>query len=135
MQKKTVQEYAKMCFNKVEGPKTLRRHTLVKNSITQITGDFIKKIGEIFKESEKLYKTEEKIKLQTQNSATSLAELFIEQIDNEMSRDKKKRKAEGYSAEKRGDRRAAESQCYRHITNKREGHIFTKSSQALGKRE
>ena len=32
-----------MCFNKVEGPKTLRRHTLVKNSITQITGDFIKK--------------------------------------------------------------------------------------------
>ena len=65
----------------------------------QITKDFIKKIGEIFKESEKLYKTEEKIKLQTQNSATSLAELFIEQIDNEMSRDKKKRKAEGYSAE------------------------------------
>ena len=47
-----------MCFNKVEGPKTLRRHTLVKNSITQITGDFIKKIGEIFKESEKLYETE-----------------------------------------------------------------------------
>ena len=41
-----------MCFNKVEGPKTLRRHTLVKNSITQIMGDFIKKIGEIFKESE-----------------------------------------------------------------------------------
>ena len=33
-----------MCFNKVEGPKTLRRHTLVKTSITQITGDFIKKI-------------------------------------------------------------------------------------------
>ena len=33
-----------MYFNKVEGPKTLRRHTLVKNSITQITGDFIKKI-------------------------------------------------------------------------------------------
>ena len=32
-----------MCFNKVEGPKTLRRHTLVKNSITQITEDFIKK--------------------------------------------------------------------------------------------
>ena len=49
-----------MCFNKVEGPKTLRRHTLVKNSITQITEDFIKKIGEIFKESEKLYKTEKK---------------------------------------------------------------------------
>ena len=47
-----------MCFNKVEEPKTLRRHTLVKNSITQITGDFIKKIGEIFKESEKLYETE-----------------------------------------------------------------------------
>mgnify|MGYP004521902451 FL=1 len=46
-----------MCFNKVEGPKTLRRHTLVKNSITQITEDFIKKIGEIFKESEKLYET------------------------------------------------------------------------------
>ena len=44
-----------MCFNKVEEPKTLRRHTLVKNSITQITGDFLKKIGEIFKESEKLY--------------------------------------------------------------------------------
>ena len=48
-----------MCFNKVEGPKTLRRHTLVKNSITQITEYFIKKIGEIFKESEKLYETEE----------------------------------------------------------------------------
>ena len=46
-------------------------------SITQITGDFIKKIGEIFKESEKLYETEEKIKLQTQNSATSLVELYI----------------------------------------------------------
>ena len=91
----------------------------MKNSITQITEDFIKKIGEIFKESEKLYETEEKIKLQTQNSATSLAKLFIEQIDNEMSRDKKKRKAESYSAERRGDRRAAESQCYRHITKKR----------------
>ena len=38
-----------MCFNKVEGPKTLRRHTLVKNSITQITEDFIKKIGEYAK--------------------------------------------------------------------------------------
>ena len=48
-----------MCFNKVEGPKTLKRHTLVKNNMTQITGDFIKKIGEIFKESEKLYETEE----------------------------------------------------------------------------
>ena len=66
-----------MCFNKVERPKTLRRHTLVKSSITQITEDFIKKIGEIFKESEKLYETEEKIKLQTQNSATSLVELYI----------------------------------------------------------
>ena len=63
-----------MCFNKVERPKTLRRHALVKNSITQITEDFIKKIGEIFKESEKLYETEEKIKLQTQNLATSLVE-------------------------------------------------------------
>ena len=83
-----------MCFNKVEEPKTLRRHTLVKNSITQITGDFIKKIGEIFKESEKLYETEEKIKLQTQNSETNLMELFIEQIDNEILRDRKKRKAE-----------------------------------------
>ena len=124
-----------MCFNKVEEPKTLRRHTLVKNSITQITGDFIKKIGEIFKESEKLYETEEKIKLQTQNSATNLMELFIEQIDNEILRDKKKRKAESYSVERRGDRRAAESQCYRHITNKRGIHIFTKSSQTLGKRE
>ena len=62
-------------------------------------------------------------------------ELFIEQIDNEILRDKKKKKAEGYSVERRGDRRAAESQCYRHITNKREGHIFTKSSQTLGKRE
>ena len=94
-----------MCFNKVEGPKTLRRHTLVKKSITQITEDFIKKIGEIFKESEKLYETEEKIKLQTQNSATSLVNLFIEHIDNEILRDKK-RKAEGYSAERRGDRRS-----------------------------
>ena len=78
----------------------------MKNSITQITEDFIKKIGEIFKESEKLYETEEKIKLQTQNSATSLVNLFIEQIDNEILRDKKKRKAEGYSAERRGDRRS-----------------------------
>ena len=77
----------------------------MKNSITQITEDFIKKIGEIFKESEKLYETEEKIKLQTQNSATSLVKLFIEQIDNEILRDKK-RKAEGYSAERRGDRRS-----------------------------
>ena len=49
----------------------------MKNSITQITEDFIKKIGEIFKESEKLYETEEKIKLQTQNSATSLVEPYI----------------------------------------------------------
>ena len=63
-------------------------------------------IGEIYKKSEKLYKTEEKIKLQTQNSAASLTELFIEQIDNEMLRDKKKRKAEGYSVERRGDRRS-----------------------------
>ena len=92
MKEKIVQEYAEMCFNKVEGPKTLRRHTLVKKSITQITEDFIKKIGEIFKESEKLYETEEKIKSQTQNLPTSLAELFIEQIDNEILRDKKKRK-------------------------------------------
>ena len=38
-------------------------------------------IGEIYKESEKLYETEEKIKLQTQNSATSLVKLFIEHID------------------------------------------------------
>ena len=38
-------------------------------------------IGEIYKESEKLYETEEKIKLQTQNSATSLVEHFIEHID------------------------------------------------------
>ena len=36
-----------------------------------------------------------KIKLQTQNSATSLAKLFIEQIDNEMSRDKKREKQRG----------------------------------------
>ena len=62
-------------------------------------------IGEIYKESEKLYETEEKIKLQTQNSATSLVKLFIEHIDNEILRDKK-RKAEGYSAERRGDRRS-----------------------------
>ena len=34
-------------------------------------------IGEIYKESEKLYETEEKIKLQTQNSATSRVELYI----------------------------------------------------------
>ena len=56
-----------------------------------------------------------KIKLQTQNSATNLMELFIEQIDNEILRDKKKRKAEGYSAERRGDRRAAES-CHAIVT-------------------
>ena len=95
-----------MCFNKVEGPKTLRRHTLVKNSITQITEDFIKKIGEIFKESEKLYETEEKIKLQTQNSATSLAELFIEQIDNEMLRDKKREKQRGIALKDAGTEEA-----------------------------
>ena len=29
------------------------------------------------------------------------------------------------------NRKSAESQCYRHITNKRESHIFTKSSQTL----
>ena len=63
----------------------------MKNSITQITEDFIKKIGEIFKESEKLYETEEKIKSQTQNLPTSLAELFIEQIDNEILRDNKRK--------------------------------------------
>ena len=34
----------------------------MKNSITQITEDFIKKIGEIFKESEKLYEAEEAYK-------------------------------------------------------------------------
>ena len=95
-----------MWFNKVERPKTLRRHTLVKNSITQITEDFIKNIGEIFKESEKLYETEEKIKLQTQNLATSLVKLFIEQIDSEILQDKKMRKAEGYSVERHGDRRS-----------------------------
>ena len=48
-------------------------------------------IGEIYKESEKLYETEEKIKLQTQNSATSLVKLFIEHIDNEILRDKKEK--------------------------------------------
>ena len=78
----------------------------MKNSITQITENFIKNIGEIFKESEKLYETEEKIKLQTQNLATSLVKLFIEQIDNEILQDKKKRKAEGYSVERHGDRRS-----------------------------
>ena len=75
----------------------------MKNSITQITENFIKNIGEIFEESEKLYETEEKIKLQTQNLATSLVKLFIEQIDNEVLQDKKKRKAEGYSVERHGD--------------------------------
>ena len=29
------------------------------------------------------------------------------------------------------NRKSAEFQCYRHIANKRESHIFTKSSQAL----
>ncbi len=72
-------------------------------------------IGEIFKESEKLYETEEKIKLQTQSSATSLAKLFIEQIDKMKYYGIKKRKAEGYSAERRGDRRAAES-CHAIVT-------------------
>ena len=33
------------------------------------------------------------------------------------------------------NRKSAEFQCYRHIANKRESHIFTKSSQTLGKRE
>ena len=33
-------------------------------------------------------------------------ELFIEQIDNEILRDKKRRQAEGYSVERRGDRRS-----------------------------
>ena len=53
-EKKTVQEYAEMCFNKVEGPKTLRRHTLVKKQYNTDNGRFHQKIGEIFKESEKL---------------------------------------------------------------------------------
>ena len=104
-------------------------------SITQITGDFIKKSEKYSKKVKNFTRQKKKIKLQTQNSATNLMELFIEQIDNEILRDKKKKKAEGYSVERLGDRMAAESQCYRHITNKREGHIFTKSSQALGKRE
>jgi len=104
-------------------------------NITQITGDFIKKSEKYSKKVKNFTRQKKKIKLQTQNSATNLMELFIEQIDNEILRDKKKRKAAGYSVERRGDRRAAESQCYRHITNKREGHIFTKSSQTLGKRE
>ena len=60
-------------------------------------------------------------------------ELFIEQIDNEILRDKKKKKAEGYSVERRGDRRAAESQCYRHITNKRECHTTVNSLLAFSK--
>ena len=80
-----------MCFNKVERPKTLRRHALVKNSITQITEDFIKKIGEIFKESEKLYETEEKIKLQTQNLATSLVEWTnVNKLDSKKGKLKKR---------------------------------------------
>ena len=107
-----------MCFNKVEGPKTLKRHTLVKNNMTQITGDFIKKIREIFKESEKLYETEEKIKLQTQNSATSLAELFIEQIDNEMLRDKKREKQRGIALKDAGTEEAYEEnlELYEQLT-------------------
>ena len=66
-------------------------------------------IGEIFKESEKLYETEEKIKLQTQNSATSLAELFIEQIDNEMLRDKKREKQRGIALK---DAETEEAYCF-----------------------
>lgn len=81
----------------------------MKNSITQITEDFIKKIGEIFKESEKLYETEEKIKLQTQNLATSLVELFIERIDNEILGDKKKRKRRAIALK---DAETKEAYCF-----------------------
>lgn len=63
----------------------------MKNSITQITEDFIKKIGEIFKESEKLYETEEKIKLQTQNLATSLVEWTnVNKLDSKKGKLKKR---------------------------------------------
>jgi len=75
-------------------------------------------IGEIYKESEKLYETEEKIKLQTQNSATSLAELFIEQIDNEMLRDKKREKQRGIALKDAGTEEAYEEnlELYEQLT-------------------
>ena len=75
-------------------------------------------IGEIYKESEKLYETEEKIKLQTQNSATSLAELFIEQIDNEMLRDKKREKQRGIALKDAGTEEAYEKnlELYEQLT-------------------
>ena len=80
-----------MCFNKVEGPKTLRRHTLVKKQYNTDNGRFHQKNRRNIQRSEKLYETEEKIKLQTQNSATTLEKLFIEHIDNEILRDKKEK--------------------------------------------
>ena len=48
----------------------------MKNSITQITGDFIKKIGEIFKESEKLYETSV-----FPNDNSLLKMLYLAQVD------------------------------------------------------
>ena len=48
-----------MCFNKVEGSKTLRRHTLVKKQYNTDNGRFYQKNRRIFKEGEKLYETEE----------------------------------------------------------------------------
>ena len=48
----------------------------MKNSITQITEDFIEKIGEIFKESEKLYETSV-----FPNDNSLLKMLYLAQVD------------------------------------------------------
>ena len=56
--------------------------------------------------------------MQTQNSATSLAELFIEQIDNEMLRDKKREKQRGIALKDAGTEEAYEEnlELYEQLT-------------------
>lgn len=78
----------------------------MKSSITQVTEKFIKNICEIFDECANLNQTEEKIYENTQNLATKLVKLFVERIDEEILKDKKMRKTEGYCVERRGDKRS-----------------------------
>ena len=158
----------------------------MKNSITQITGDFIKKIGEIFKESEKLYETEESYEenlelyeqltggliMQNPDRAETISQnaAYLQRFVKGISICKKDERANNGGCTEPHishvlaarlssrplawsettlkhlapilaagkltlNRKSAEFQCYRHIANKRESHIFTKSSQTLGKRE
>ena len=55
-------------------------------------------------------------------------ELFIEQIDNEILRDKKKRKAEGYSVERREDRGCRVPMLSAHYKQTGRSHLYKKFS-------